>query len=181
MTDEIKPIETRYDDHRFRSRTEARWAVFFNALGLEYHYEKEGYDLEGDWYLPDFHLPAFPMWLEVKGAAPSDREIELCKRLSRITGERVLLAIGAPRAGAANLIQFADGEREDGIWALEADRRNEGEYWLTSSDHDDSEYTGMSIGPVSGPAHDRYPLVHGRLAEAFTAAQSARFEHGEEG
>ena len=28
-----KAIETRYAGHRFRSRLEARWAVFFDALG----------------------------------------------------------------------------------------------------------------------------------------------------
>ena len=35
----IKPIETIYKGYRFRSRLEARWAVFFDALGIEYEYE----------------------------------------------------------------------------------------------------------------------------------------------
>lgn len=30
----MKAIETRYKGYRFRSRLEARWAVFFDALGL---------------------------------------------------------------------------------------------------------------------------------------------------
>ena len=38
----VKPIETEYDGHSFRSRVEARWAVFFNTIGLEYEYEIEG-------------------------------------------------------------------------------------------------------------------------------------------
>ena len=29
----IRPIQTEYDGHRFRSRLEARWAVFFNEMG----------------------------------------------------------------------------------------------------------------------------------------------------
>lgn len=82
MMEEIKPIETRYDGRRFRSRTEARWAVFFNALGLEYEYEREGYDLGGAWYLPDFYLPAFPMWVEVKGTEPTPEEIEQRKEFT---------------------------------------------------------------------------------------------------
>jgi hypothetical protein len=41
----IKAIETRYKGYRFRSRLEARWAVFFDALGVEWEYEKEGFDL----------------------------------------------------------------------------------------------------------------------------------------
>lgn len=34
VSNDIKAIETEYDGHRFRSRLEARWAVFFNAVGL---------------------------------------------------------------------------------------------------------------------------------------------------
>ena len=62
----IKPIETVYNGYRFRSRLEARWAVFFDVLGVKYEYEKEGYDLDGEWYLPDFYLPTWDTWLEVK-------------------------------------------------------------------------------------------------------------------
>jgi hypothetical protein len=41
----IKPIETHYKGYRFRSRLEARWAVFFDELGLRWEYEREGFDL----------------------------------------------------------------------------------------------------------------------------------------
>ncbi|PEF63182.1 hypothetical protein [Bacillus cereus] len=67
----IKPIETIYKGYRFRSRLEARWAVFFDALGIEWEYEKEGYDLgELGWYLPDFEIEtdSYGKWfVEVKG------------------------------------------------------------------------------------------------------------------
>ena len=46
MNNVIKAIETEYDGHRFRSRIEARWAVFFNAIGLKYEYEIEGFQME---------------------------------------------------------------------------------------------------------------------------------------
>lgn len=36
VSNDIKAIETEYDGHRFRSRLEARWAVFFNAIGHEH-------------------------------------------------------------------------------------------------------------------------------------------------
>ena len=53
----IKAIETQYKGYRFRSRLEARWAVVFDALDLEWVYEPEGYDLGGGVkYLPDFSL-----------------------------------------------------------------------------------------------------------------------------
>lgn len=50
----IKPIETVYNGYRFRSRLEARWAVFFDALGVKYEYEPEGFQRNGVLYLPDF-------------------------------------------------------------------------------------------------------------------------------
>jgi len=100
----IKPIETNYRGCRFRSRTEARRAVFFRALNLPYEYEKEGFDLAGTWYLPDFYLPTlacgpgYPLgaWLEVKGVQPSDDELEKCGLLAAGTEKIVLLMAGAP-------------------------------------------------------------------------------------
>ena len=62
----IKPIETVYNGYRFRSRLEARWAVFFRAVGIEYQYEPEGFDMDGLRYLPDFYLPSIDRWFEVK-------------------------------------------------------------------------------------------------------------------
>lgn len=68
----IKAIQTEYKGYRFRSRLEARWAVFFDALGIDWEYEPEGYDL-GDlgWYLPDFYLPDSKTWVEVKPPFPT--------------------------------------------------------------------------------------------------------------
>lgn len=66
-------IETEYAGHRFRSRLEARWAVFFDHLGIKWLYEPQGYVLgNGQRYLPDFWLPQFQVWAEVKGAATVD-------------------------------------------------------------------------------------------------------------
>lgn len=76
MVGEIKAIETNYMGCRFRSRLEARWAVFFDALGWSWEYEKEGYVLgcyEGEnprpW-LPDFEIitpSGQHFYVEVKG------------------------------------------------------------------------------------------------------------------
>jgi len=73
----IKAIQTRYDNYHFRSRQEARWSVWFNAVNLPYRYEHEGFDLgNGVYYLPDFWLPTLKLWVEVKGTAPTNGEIE---------------------------------------------------------------------------------------------------------
>lgn len=54
---ELRAIQTEYKGYRFRSRLEARWAVFFDTLGVKWEYEPEGYDLgNGVYYLPDFLL-----------------------------------------------------------------------------------------------------------------------------
>ncbi len=69
----IRAIETRYAGHKFRSRLEARWAVFFDALKLPWQYEPQGYAITDPWddesraYLPDFYLPTLDAWAEVKG------------------------------------------------------------------------------------------------------------------
>lgn len=86
----IKAIETTYKGYRFRSRTEARWAVFFDALGVTWEYEPEGFDLTEAYqdyavtqqhrvqklpclkkgerllYLPDFYLPQQKRYIEIK-------------------------------------------------------------------------------------------------------------------
>lgn len=66
----IKPIETIYNGYRFRSRLEARWAVFFDFANIKYEYEPEGFEVcDGDIkykYLPDFYLPEFNVYAEVK-------------------------------------------------------------------------------------------------------------------
>ena len=41
----MKVIQTEYKGYLFRSRLEARWAVFFDACGVDWEYEPEGYDL----------------------------------------------------------------------------------------------------------------------------------------
>src|SRR5688572_20408908 len=65
---DIKPIETRYAGCRFRSRLEARWAVVFDHLEIEWQYEVQGYEIPGGGrYLPDFWLPTVGLWVEVKG------------------------------------------------------------------------------------------------------------------
>jgi len=80
----IKPIQTYYNGYHFRSRLEARWAVFFDALGVSYEYEPEGFWLpNGQMYLPDFRVKCwgergnlfnepFDLWIEVKGELSFD-------------------------------------------------------------------------------------------------------------
>ena len=52
----IKAIPTEYNDYTFKSRLEARWAIFFDELHIPYAYEPEGFELGAIRYLPDFHF-----------------------------------------------------------------------------------------------------------------------------
>jgi hypothetical protein len=66
----LTPIQTRYRGYLFRSRLEARWAVFMDAVGIPYEYEAQGFDLNGIRYLPDFWLPMQRAFLEIKPYLP---------------------------------------------------------------------------------------------------------------
>lgn len=60
-------IPTKYRGYRFRSRLEARWAIFFDHMEIPWRYESQGYTVKGRPYLPDFYLPDCATWVEVKG------------------------------------------------------------------------------------------------------------------
>jgi hypothetical protein len=89
----IKAIETFYGGYRFRSRLEARWAVFFDYLGIKFQYELEGYDLDGEWYLPDFWLSDSKIWLEIK---PPNGECPALEKLFYAQNAPCALACGIP-------------------------------------------------------------------------------------
>lgn len=99
MNGEIKAIETKYHGYRFRSRLEARWAIFFDTVGLEYQYEVEGFEMDGIRYLPDFYIPSIDRWFEIKGKLLSVQEIKKCEEFCRRTDNENIkfsILIGAP-------------------------------------------------------------------------------------
>jgi hypothetical protein len=84
----IAPIETHYRGYRFRSRLEARWAVFFDAAGIEWRYECEGYRLAERPYLPDFWLPKSETFVEIKPTKEAaSQAVPLMKELVEKTGK----------------------------------------------------------------------------------------------
>lgn len=94
----IRAIETQYKGYKFRSRLEARWAVYFDHVGIKWEYEIEGYDLDGVRYLPDFWLPLYRLWAEVKPGPFTGIELEKARRLQKATHHDVLLLVGIPEA-----------------------------------------------------------------------------------
>jgi hypothetical protein len=87
----VQAIETQYKGYRFRSRLEARWAVFFDALDIKWEYEKEGYKFDdGTQYLPDFWLTDLEYFVEVKGQM-TDKDFIKIHNLCRSTRSTVIL------------------------------------------------------------------------------------------
>lgn len=202
----MKAIETKYAGCRFRSRLEARWAVVFDHLGLEWQYEPEGFERPGPEgvirYLPDFYLPATETWVEIKGgddalAEDAQRIADMCDWGSPIPGvdysygsTRGLLVLGdIPRPGT------------DAAWLLVQHRKG---LWLNRAiivqtgapvhlvpihpDYNgDAPWTDSSLreGLQGEPIAVRGTSIHkghsGTPTDAYDAGRSARFEFGESG
>lgn len=96
----MKAIETHYAGCRFRSRLEARWAVFFDHLGIPWEYEPEGFELSIGRYLPDFRIwvpdDSYPYWFEVK--PPDFRRDDRHRVLCVETATPLIVASGMPRS-----------------------------------------------------------------------------------
>src|SRR5262245_59903512 len=95
----VKSIATEYGGILYRSRTEARWAVFFTEQKIPFIYEADGFELDGMRYLPDFLLTFGNCWFEVKPFDPLPAEIEKARRLAQATKKLVFIAPGNPKGG----------------------------------------------------------------------------------
>lgn len=167
MSASIAPIQTAYAGYRFRSRLEARWAVFFDAISLRWEYEPEGFDLGSHgWYLPDFYLPDLGggTWVEVKptdDCVPADEGKWLA--LVEGTGKDLLFACGAPAPQEYQVLSPVDYGH--GHWSEVCFNRK----YLPPLNHDGKP----RLFWVPGSPEDADCIY------ACIAARSARFEHGE--
>lgn len=191
----MKSIDTVYKGYRFRSRLEARWAVFMDTLGVKWEYEKEGFDLGAlGRYLPDFWLPELNCFLEVKGADPTPGEIALCDLLRQQHGAAVVIVHGEIGAGPWQCFAHDMGHSSFGSSEWEV-------YWFVC----ECGKTKISWGdgcraPTNGETFDRLPhwcgwnesykadkcgprfpsyLAISSTDHAVRRARSARFEYGQ--
>lgn len=191
MADKIKAIETVYRNRRFRSRLEARWAIFFDTLGIEWMYEKEGYDVAGEWYLPDFWMPytvpgvleqGWGEFVEIKPTPLTDDDVEFFAKFTRLVGHRVFVFCGEPDPERHSIYCFQHhhgGEPErvplfsDGTFAVSR-------IWFDGVPPEET----LQIRSLTGQSRysfdiARYPASAARWADAVKRSMSARFEHGE--
>jgi hypothetical protein len=169
----IKAIETVYRGYRFRSRLEARWAVFFDAAGIKWEYEVQGFEINGRRYLPDFWLPRLKTYVEVK---PTEEEAEKAKPLMQALAQGssycAQIMIGAPEyENPPSVLHYSPQG---------ASRRC---YW------GECQFCGRVLAhPVCWCAPDGVEMmkrppqsIRHRVQHAMDEAQGARFEHGEDG
>ena len=190
-------IQTEYNGYLFRSRLEARWAVFFDAMGIEYEYEPEGIVLsDGTQYLPDFYLPDFRCYFEVKR-----------KSIKGTEEEKVVMAKisnGSRTDSWAGIICFGDPMDDDMyIFCQETDDGGGGEYedQVTIGFHPETHEPflfayndrrercffnhfgeDMDFIPMLTTEYGTYKykdFVNERVFRARKLARQARFEHGE--
>lgn len=111
---QIKAIQTRYKGYHFRSRLEARWAVFLDALGVRWEYEVEGFEFpNGLRYLPDFWLPDSGVFLEIKpGTLSADAKWEAEQKAETLAvyNETTTFLVSGP-PGEALIDWFAHDNR----------------------------------------------------------------------
>ena len=76
-------IPTEYAGVLFRSSYEARLAKAFDALNVKWIYEPERFDLGDCTYLPDFRVPVWQCYVEVKGwfREGAQRKVALFRKL----------------------------------------------------------------------------------------------------
>lgn len=174
----LRAITTRYKGYSFRSRLEARWAVFFDHLKIRWEYEAEGFELgNGLRYLPDFWLPDWGLWVEVKPDAPDEVTAEKARRLAQQSGALVLVVHGMP-GSPSTLFLKRNEESEDDTCSFPC--------WIPWNED--------RVGYVQSPAPniidrhldiyviDRLDTALYSVAEdALAAARSSRFEFGEKG
>lgn len=206
-----KPIPTRYAGYHFRSRLEARWAVFFDALGLRWHYEDQGYELPSGRYLPDFRLEAVAgragrdIWCEVKGRLTLDQGKKLLQAAAELPRAKVEDMAVSPQILVLGDIPNPDPPQAWAHWRLDvvADQlliqvvhwgwTAHGARWILRPIDEPSQLAVHKIPflteQVSGILDDwlcgltSEPALYPETAvlEAYRAARSARFEHGQSG
>jgi hypothetical protein len=183
----VQALETEYAGHYFRSRLEARWAVFFDALGIPWEYEAERYQLPSGKYLPDFWLPRQEMFYEVKGVPPTDAYRTLLEELAQGTGHRLILAVGS----IPSPDRFEIGEPGSEFWLEATDVLETHVMWAGWQAWCQCPTCGAFDVQLEGRYSSSYCGCHAESGKAsavtaavlaaFRSARSARFEHGQSG
>jgi len=113
-------LATVYRGNHFKSRLEARTAVFLDSLGVSWQYEGVtiSYVNKAKTYTVDFHLPEVPIYLEIKPSYPTDEEIEKATYLCRHQRRDVAIVYNTLFAPPFKRTRTLDVHQEPTIRAL---------------------------------------------------------------
>lgn len=107
----IKSKDTEYNGYRFRSRLEARWANFFDRMGIKFVYEPQTFVLEnGTLYIPDFYLPDLNAFAEVKFEKLNSRDFKKAFLLVKEGPQKLLILDGDPSPTKFTLMEKDDND-----------------------------------------------------------------------
>lgn len=102
-------LPTHFKGVLYRSRTEARWACFFDTLGIEFQYEPQGWRIDSTTnYLPDFFLPRVHTWAEVKPTDFSQEERRKLESVADQTNRPALFLVGHPSFKTYQIVYSRD-------------------------------------------------------------------------
>lgn len=182
----IKPIQTRYAGCHFRSRTEAKWAVFYDAMGWKWQYEPEGYGDGKTAYLPDFFVTTPDGSEFIADVKPDNYHIsddgkeEFYRTLSTHLKLRIVLLTGIPEYMAYDSI-FPNSKPNtlQAVFFLDYAPflKVVDDYWLPQLEFD--ENNGHMYFPHDDRAAEK--SFGKKYVESIHAARSARFEFGQSG
>lgn len=178
---QIQAIETVYKNYRMRSRLEARWAVFFDAMDEEWQYEPEGYDLNGIYYLPDFYLPRLKCFIEIKGQQPTKEELNKCSLFRDYVGKAIAIFHGLPSENQGMWFCWDQSESAGSSeWEVELCETGTDTMTFCVEDNGNRQFYMSEFSDDFDPMLN-YPYRDYKFMLALNAAKQARFEHGEQG
>jgi len=71
-----------YNNRYFKSTWEANFAKWCDGSGVKWRYEPKAFNLGESTYRPDFYLPEFDCWIEIKGYWRKDAKEKVNKFIS---------------------------------------------------------------------------------------------------
>lgn len=179
---EIKAIETAYKGYRFRSRLEARWAVFFDSLGKKWEYEPEGFYLKAGMYLPDFHVEHIG-YCEVKPNLESLSQTEINKLVEFDIEKGLWVLDGTPDfrvyMRAHEICMPESAKYDDPLpypYTVQPHAKQHVRFGVIFDSYKNRMWWDHHENIFDDPYGD---IMGEKLPAAIKAARSARFEHGE--
>lgn len=202
----LRSLPTYYKGITFRSRLEARWAMVFDQLNIAWEYEPEGIQIpQSDWflpfmdqfsYLPDFYLPEFDHYVEVKGHLTDEDYWKMIRIVWELSGGfgniyehpngRPLMVLGNLGTGhhytkpmflfnkEGSIYAYLSGEVVYDFWAYPKDWCG----WLVGSDSECLSKEEIEIAKELICNNNHSFPIHCDWSRAIRNARSARFDQG---